>query len=823
MANRDTLRSSQRSATFPSTTVPHCLCLHGFNAGTSRTETTEGLLAGDIARLLLLLTLQFAASQARATLPRHHLTTSQMTQHAQNDNRCHVVRAMTPPAPSPPPTAARLRSVTDGASPKPRVLVNDCELLARARRAARELDFSAALDSAAQRWKPHRALDNGCTMFTSSTFGPSIDRSGTRCHWVLSTGQLRASVEEIARVLSSSSDGDLNAVMHKMYPKDYIHGSVVRVMPIATPTGTCDSARLAIKTSTFVRSSMWSANEQWCYLELVVSHGNSPSTKRFTVTLASMAASELTVGKTPAHRRVHELRGLLAGYLIEPSTTAKHVRVVFLGRTGSDSSADRSDIDDASQRNRDQLAWIEHERLLRVAEGVSRVQELVLRRRLGAQVLADRRSFQAVNTRCICCTRRLLPMPRNPFARLLPSRRQHHRQPSAREPTHAGMQWLSAKRCHLCGHNVCDKCWLLHAVETRVGRVSRLRVCSRCLEFVESGDYANVGPSSLGAPQVQRDPHVNPTGSPVDGAKGGVDACRDAGQELALLLLERLRDASSDKQRRRAVLTVIRHLVNDIPSRNAVLTDDSDERAHVAALRAYGVRLVPSVPLHECQLADTRSGRSYPIRMPALTVMTPEGPMPPPAREERRLATIERGELGRVDTEGAEAKEEGELDVLCALAAREMQCSTSVLTVVGKRYITVLGANQPRLRRRVVSRDQSFCQHAIMNDSPLLVPHPEADVRFQNIDARTHGDFRFYCGFPLRVALGGGVGGAEKDEAERTTVGVLCCMDRQSRELTQAQYSTMAKLATAAARVVERKSREASGKTSRARTTRKVS
>ncbi|KAG6606487.1 FYVE finger-containing protein [Phytophthora cinnamomi] len=369
--------------------------------------------------------------------------------------------------------------------------------------------------------------------------------------------------------------------------------------------------------------------------------------------------------------------------------------------------------------------------------------------------MADRAAFPAKNSHCICCTKSL---------RLLT--RKH--------------------RCHLCGHYVCDRCWSLQEMETQTTRrITPVRVCSRCIEFVENGDYSAVKPSSLGNLEVRRDPANQPP----------------ANKTLARLLRRELR--SSSGSRKNSVRTVIQYLVNqeeeeeqakaerqakdETETRSIRLTSDSADHEYLDALD--GGLSIHQVPLYQCVLANALK-RDYPITMPktAANGSIPDAPIP--LNEKERLDAIARSRI-------MELEDASELDMLCSLAATQLDCKFSIVTVVTAEHMTVLGANLENLRRVQLPREHSFCQHTVMTSKPLLVPHPEADVRFQNINGRAGFDVRFYCGFPI-------VG-----EDNRTVIGSFCCMDQKTHEFTQSQYSAMKKLAYAAGLVVQSKNRQA--------------
>ncbi|RLN62864.1 hypothetical protein BBP00_00004488 [Phytophthora kernoviae] len=334
----------------------------------------------------------------------------------------------------------------------------------------------------------------------------------------------------------------------------------------------------------------------------------------------------------------------------------------------------------------------------------------------------------------------------------------------------------------------------LHEMETQTSRrISPVRVCSRCLEFVDNGDYSAVEPGSLGHVEVKRDPINQPLAS----------------KTLARLLRKELRASSG--ARKDSVRSVIQYLVNqeeevklakaeaqarvedqaraDAESESFRLTSDSTEQDYLDVLDK-GLP-VPQVPLYQCVLANA-SKRSYPIKMPktAEDGCVPDAPIP--NNEKERLAAISRSRI-------MEFEDASELDMLCSLAASQLDCKFSIVTVVTGEHMTVLASNQANLRRVQLPREHSFCQHTIMTSKPLLVPHPEADVRFQNITGRVAFGVRFYCGFPI-VA-----------EDRRTVIGSFCCMDQKTHDLSQTQYSAMKKFAAAASQVVRSKTQELEG------------
>lgn len=89
------------------------------------------------------------------------------------------------------------------------------------------------------------------------------------------------------------------------------------------------------------------------------------------------------------------------------------------------------------------------------------------------------------------------------------------------------------------------------------------------------------------------------------------------------------------------------------------------------------------------------------------------------------------------------------------------------------------------------SRDVAFCGHAILEDTILEVPDATVDPRFAD-NALVIGDpgIRFYAGVPLITS-------------DNFALGTLCVVDRQPRELNDAQREALAALARQVVAMIE--------------------
>ncbi|CAI5723404.1 unnamed protein product [Peronospora destructor] len=321
------------------------------------------------------------------------------------------------------------------------------------------------------------------------------------------------------------------------------------------------------------------------------------------------------------------------------------------------------------------------------------------------------------------------------------------------------------------------RCWSIHSMETRDGRVSSVRACTRCLEFVNNGDYSCVDQRFRGPVEILPDQPKLPSADPP-------------GKVLTNFLHNALQNSSGNK--RQTILSVIRHLINqekEADTRSSVsssmrLTDD-DAKRYTDALD-NGMLRVEALPAEKCVLANV-NGRNYPLNMAPDAESLSKPPMP--KNEQMRLAAIEKGGFSKItDTD--------ELDWICELVAREMKCSLGLVTLVSKDEQHILAANTVSFRQVHMPRNHSFCQHTIMNDEPMLIPHPESDVRFQNLPPLFANDLKFYLGFPLK-------------DVNDQVVGSVCCLDTTSHEVSASQYSSMKRFAETASKVLQIKGKQA--------------
>jgi signal transduction histidine kinase len=149
--------------------------------------------------------------------------------------------------------------------------------------------------------------------------------------------------------------------------------------------------------------------------------------------------------------------------------------------------------------------------------------------------------------------------------------------------------------------------------------------------------------------------------------------------------------------------------------------------------------------------------------------------LPPaiPAHEPDRLAALQALDL--LDTPG-----EARFDRLTRLAARLFDVPIALITLVDRDRVWCKSG--VGLEPTASSRDLSVCGHAILGPEVFVVPDARQDPRFADNPALVAAGLRFYAGAPLTTPSG-------------HRVGTLCLMDRQPRQLTDADIGLLRELA----------------------------
>ncbi|KAF4128635.1 hypothetical protein GN958_ATG22194 [Phytophthora infestans] len=703
---------------------------------------------------------------------------------------------------------------------------SDAEMLDRARASHTNVDFEAlsAGPELGGPWHRVEAADRfvvfrrPSTAQVHGTHLPGLD--------VMCAGRLDASLEEVASVLRSNSEVDLASTMQGLHAKNFIFGSLDRDVPCSDEQQQDEESyantmeQLNVKTSSFMRTNLFSRNEQWCFTDFFQ---RKEERDGFTISQRALLPFESTPGRVVGNNaRVDQLHGLNASYLVDQLPNRKGLRVVYNAwfedvvkdTEGSIIGSDRSMSSRSSSRRRssgssavstssvssscsDEISDVKAQkrRLRALARGITKLPELIRRRRFGFQMPADLEAIQVANTRCPCCTHSLAPvkMSLSMAASAIAKR--------SLRPLK-----LDTRRCYLCGYLVCVDCWSAEHMESTVGRVAAIVVCNRCHACVKACDYSEV---------CDPDNKSNHKG-PVKVVEDKPDDC--AASLLTDFLAASLVNDSADGADRAAVLSVIRLLLRQSETTDTesdATYDDSDDghcnndKVSVHELGKFLSDENQLPKLDACVVASAER-RGYLIDLPDDPVtMVPSSVIP--GHDDARLKVAndkgllllayQLAPLRSIPDLFDNACDVRDLNLLCQLAVRATGCTDAFVTVMGVKHNHILAATNPGFHHAAVPREQTICQHTVLTTRPFLATHPEADVRFHEIVAVKALSIRFYVGFPVIVSMHDPSG----KEVE-VPVGTLCCIDSTARaELTRSQYTTMKRLTDTASRLIQLK------------------
>lgn len=172
---------------------------------------------------------------------------------------------------------------------------------------------------------------------------------------------------------------------------------------------------------------------------------------------------------------------------------------------------------------------------------------------------------------------------------------------------------------------------------------------------------------------------------------------------------------------------------------------------------------------------ENRGGSEAPTRSAFI-------PAPPAPDEEERIKALR--SLNLLDT-GPEAR----FDRIVRLASRLFGAPMVFVSLIDRDrqwFKARVGIDVPQ-----TPRDISFCSHAILHDTPLIVPDATRDARFAGnpfVVGEPH--IRFYAGRPLRTK------GGQK-------IGTLCIADKKPRDFGDHERATLEELASLIERELE--------------------
>lgn len=156
-------------------------------------------------------------------------------------------------------------------------------------------------------------------------------------------------------------------------------------------------------------------------------------------------------------------------------------------------------------------------------------------------------------------------------------------------------------------------------------------------------------------------------------------------------------------------------------------------------------------------------------------------PSPAQQTEDVRQQVISEYQLARINAEPV-------FDAVTELAADLFGVPISAVTVLGRERQLLPGAWG--LAERSTARADAFCNVTVERDEVLIIEDALADARFRfNPLVTGEPHIRFYAGAPIRI------GGS--------AIGSLCIIDRQPRQLTEADRRRLKLIARTVVDIME--------------------
>uniref|UniRef100_M4B9H8 GAF domain-containing protein n=1 Tax=Hyaloperonospora arabidopsidis (strain Emoy2) TaxID=559515 RepID=M4B9H8_HYAAE len=675
---------------------------------------------------------------------------------------------------SPTPTTTSSSNTSTATSlspqdPRRKVLISDEELLGRIHQSESTLALKTALSDPVSSWDSSRHLS--CIGLSATARRETFELSsrmkqnggkGATPFEVLTVGCIACSPQELVSVLYPHNENDYNVTMKAVYGRQFIYGSIVQKLNTKASKALIPASHhLSVKTGCFARSRMLGRNEQWCFLDYFqpTTLGTSPRSSPlsspitestppgFSISRVSLSKHELAAGKA-VEGRVDQLDHISTLLVVDtvPAVSkdvsdgnSTKLRVMFYAASNGRQHSSTSTASSASDK-------VTRARLVALAKGIPRLPAVVRRRRLGVQVFASQSvvdlqpATKRQNARCISCTKGI---------RLS-----------------AFMQ--NARRCQLCAYNVCKACWSRENIETTNGCLVALGVCNRCLEWVDRCDYSNVQDGSRGPLRIVDDPAPSRDSEsrPSFGQGFRDDLAVESTKEAAVTVIKMLLD--------RSITT------DEALERDRVKAHGGEENGYLSAVEEYFERRAREAPAAEdCILANSQQ-RAYALQ-PTDDFVSP--PAPIPENEVARLECVNR--LGLMDWKDPMP----ELDIICSFLSKELGFFCTMVAIVGETHQLVLSCTMRELVQTLLPREHTFCQHLVMGDAPFIVRHPEADIRFFNLNPVKFQGAKYYCGIPV-------VG------PDGIMVGSICCVHSSAMDITRTQYDMLVRFGEIASRII---------------------
>ncbi|RLN87811.1 hypothetical protein BBJ28_00011732 [Nothophytophthora sp. Chile5] len=292
-----------------------------------------------------------------------------------------------------------------------------------------------------------------------------------------SSGVLPCTACELTHALSPDNTDRWNASMIEMFGSDFAYGVKVRTIAMLGQSSHHESVgedtHLSIKMAHFSGSiPLLSKKTTTFFLDYVESETNAsalgPTTRRVVQTVKRDASGALFAGD------------VVAGYHLQEDRAAQHTLLFYHASHTANKLRDSS-----------------VQRLQKLGALVTKAGDLVLRRRLGEQQLIDPPHSSLERS---SLTRSFISSSASASAsashRTLPAKALEKKTGDDVEAACAtcdsSLTGLLKRKsfCRVCGQVVCGSCVKTREAEYRIGLITKVRVCTACLDRLQAAAFA---------------------------------------------------------------------------------------------------------------------------------------------------------------------------------------------------------------------------------------------------------------------------------------------------------------------------------------------
>ncbi len=540
------------------------------------------------------------------------------------------------------------------------------------------------------------------------------------------------SLQELINIFYTKNDINYNIFMKELYRYKFINGSILHFIKNVHTNyisiKQCYFKQLGLLAST-------SRNDSWCYIEDYTKINNG-----LIIKLTSVDENKI-LHKSNINN-VNYIRNLCCIYdikiLYKNSNLAENNSIYTITFNGN--------VDINSKIAKNHLKYL--------AKSLQFIPNIVIKNRLTYQIKANLDSCKIFNSKCINCSKKIKLR---------------------------SIKWMK-KRCEICSYNTCNNCAIKKEIfnndETKL-----LNICLRCFECVNRCNYSDIkfNKVKISNNLIMDNPDIPHAGIRILQFLKEKISKKDQ-KESIINILEQVPQLN----RKRVIIDESKNTYNSFISNrfsdNSILSSTYLEYRDEICINSMEEYLNDIPLLEDCKLSNI-DFRTYPIETSSF--INPEHLVAPiPENEEERLIDINKFNIDDLHNIN-------ELNIICDTINNEMKTLCTMITIIDKDSLHVIAANNKDFIN-IYPRNESICQHTIMDDKPMLLTNPEADIRYYNLNQiKTYG-IKFYFGVPIK-------------SINNNILGSLCCIDTNIKDLTVSQYSIISKFADTTSKIIEQK------------------